>query len=339
MRVFPIAVREADEMSLLQEHAAFAKRHELASDPASSDVILIFGSSALEPQLLLDCKLYKTFPERCVSYTEEDYFLPLLPGLHTSAPNSIHTRIGRIFNYAYIARNGQHANRFVGETTSPIPIGASAEKRYLFTFLGGSTSFVRKRIFNLKFERSDVLVENTSSYWHWDNSQPDRLDRQKRYAEIMASSHFVLCPRGAGAGSIRFWEVMAAGVAPVLISDDYALPAGPDWERFLIRVPERDIANLPKILESRAESSAERGRLARKTFDEFFSIENEFDRVAELAARALRHAPPGEAYFRERHPAMIRTFQWKLKTHAALRASVLTALKTLHLKNPYQLNR
>jgi len=96
---------------------------------------------------------------------------------------------------------GQFQNRFLEETTSPVRIGMKAEKRYLFTFQGGSTSILRKRIYNLKFNRSDVLIENTSAYWHWDNSQPGRLERQRRYAETLAASHFVLCPRGTGAGS------------------------------------------------------------------------------------------------------------------------------------------
>jgi hypothetical protein len=339
VKVFLSAIRETDQMTLLRAHSSFSKSHELTSDPASSDVVLIFGSSALEPQLLLDFEIYKAFPDRCVAYTEEDHFLPLLPTLHTSAPRTIHTRIGRVFNYAYIARNGQHANRFIGETTAAVPIGVNAEKRYLFTFQGGSTSLVRKRLFNLDFKRSDVLIENTSSYWHWDNSQPDRVARQQRYADIVAASHFVLCPRGAGVGSIRFWEVMAAGVAPVLISDGYELTPGPDWDRFLIRVRERDIAKLPAILESHLESAAERGRLARKTFDEYFSVEKEFDQVVELAARALQHGPPGEEYFRTRQSAMIRSLQWRLKTRSVLRATALRTLKTLHLKSPYQLNR
>jgi hypothetical protein len=149
----------------------------------------------------------------------------------------------------------------------------------------------------------------------------------------------VLCPRGAGAGSNRFFEVMAAGVAPVLLSDNYALPPGPAWDTFLIQVRERDIAKLPEILEPYLESAAERGRLARQAFDEYFSIERGFDRIVELAALSLRHAPPTEEHFRKRQAVMIRRFELWCKTRTALRALVLKVLRALHLKNPYQLNR
>jgi hypothetical protein len=209
----------------------------------------------------------------------------------------------------------------------------------LFSFLGGSTSILRKRLFNLKFNRSDVLIENTSTYWHWDNSQPGRDEHQRRYAETLAASHFALCPRGAGAGSSRFFEVMAAGVVPVLLSDEYELTPGPAWDRFLIRVRERDIARLPTIIEPHLENAAERGRLARQAFDEYFAIDREFDCLVDLAARALRHDPPPEEYFRRRQMAMFRKFAWKRKTRTALRSMALGAIKALHLKNPYQMNR
>jgi hypothetical protein len=339
MKVYLGAVRETDQVSILESHATFSKSHEIVTDPFAADIILILGAPPFEPQRLLQYGLYKDFPERCAIYSEDDDCLPLIPGVHTNAPISQHTRIGRIFNYAHITRNGPCQNRFLEETTSPVPIGMKAEKRYFFTFQGGSTSILRKRIYNLKFNRSDVLIENTSAYWHWDNSQPGRLERQRRYAETLAASHFVLCPRGAGVGSYRFFEVMAAGVAPVLLSDDYALTPGPAWDTFLIQVRERDIAKLPEILEPYLESAAERGRLARQAFDEYFSIEREFDRIVELAALSLRHAPPREEHFRKRQAAMIRRFAWKRNARAALRSAALKLMKTLHLKNPYQMNR
>jgi Exostosin family len=339
MKVYLGALRETDQVEILQDHAAFSRNHEIVSSPSAADLILVLGASAREPQQLLDYEAYKAFPDRCAIYTEEDDYLPLLPTVHTNARRGLHTRIGRVFNYAHITRNGRHQNRYVGETTSAVPIGRTEQKRYLFSFLGGSTSIVRKRLFNLKFNRSDVLIENTSAYWHWDNSQPDRDERQRRYAETLAASHFALCPRGAGAGSSRFFEVMAAGVAPVLLSDEFELTPGPAWDQFLIRVRERDIARLPTILERHLDSAGERGRLARHAFDEYFAIDREFDCLVDLAARALRHEPPAEEYFRRRQIAMFRQFEWKRKTRAAVRSMALGALKALHLKNPYQMNR
>jgi len=339
MKIYIEALRETEQVGILKNHASFSKRHEIVSCPSAADLILVVGASAREPQQLLGREIYKAFPDRCAIYTEEDEYLPLFPTVHTNAKIGLHTQIGRVFNYAHITRNGRHQNRFVGETTSDTPIGSTAQKRYLFSFLGGSTSILRKRLFNLKFNRSDVLIGNTSSYWHWDNSQPDRDAWQRRYAETLAASHFVLCPRGAGAGSSRLFEVMAAGVAPVLLSDSYALTPGPAWDKFLLRVRERDIRRLPAILEPHLAGAAERGRLARQAFEEFFAIDREFDQIVDLAARALQHPPPAEEYFRRRHMAMFRRFERKRKMRTVLRSLVLESLKVLHLKNPYQMNR
>ncbi len=339
MNVYLAPLRETDQTDILTAHAAHSREHQLVSSPSLADLILVLGASSLDPRQLLDHPLYKNYPDRCAVYTEEDDYLPLLPTIHTNACAGLDTRIGRVFNYAHISRNGRHQNRFVGETSSAAPIGRAAEKQYLFSFLGGSTSILRKRLFNLNFNRADVLIQNTSAYWHWDNSQPDREARQRRYADVLAASHFVLCPRGAGAGSSRFFEVMAAGVAPVLLSDAYQLTPGPEWDRFLVRVRERDIARLPALLEPLLHTAAERGRLARQAFDEFFAVDREFDAIVLLAARALHHHPPPEDYFRRRQMVLFRRFERRRKTRAALRSLALAVLKALRLKNPYQMNR
>jgi hypothetical protein len=341
MRVHLTAISEADQpcVSMFHDRATCSKLHAFEPDPGRADLILLLGVFAMEPRKILDHAVYKAFPDRCAVYDEEDTYLPLVPGVYCSARSDEHTRAGRVFSYAYLSRNGRHLNPYLAETPGPAPRVRAIEKRYLFSFQGGSTSLVRKRLFNQRFNRADVLIEDTSSFHNWDESQPDRSRRQLHYAETIAASHFVLCPRGAGAGSIRFFEVMAAGVAPVLISDDYELPQGPAWERFLIRVAEKDISRLPGILETEQPTAKQRGQVARETFFSYFSVEHEFDQIVEHAALAIGHAGPPEAEFRGRQRAMIRRAQWKRRGRSAVRSAVLRALKALHLKNPYQMNR
>jgi hypothetical protein len=338
MNIHLAATQETDLLALLQTRAELSKEHRLAVDAGSADLILLLGNFGCSPHELLGHPLYKAFPERCAVYTEDDNYLPLVPGVYCSAHRDEHARCGRIFSYSYVTRNGRYKNQYLAETSS-VPLRPQGpERRYLFTFRGGSTSPLRKRLFNVRFDRDDVLIENTSTYYHWDDSQPDRQDRQRAYAETLAASHFVLCPRGAGTGTIRFFEVMAAGVAPVLLSDDYELPQGPDWDKFLLRVPERDVAKLPALLEAQVASAAQRGQLAREAYLEYFSVEREFDRIVELAARSLRHGPPAEEKFRSRQPALARRGRVWRKVRPLLRGAVLKTLKVLHLKYPYQIN-
>ena len=268
-------------------------------------------------------------------YTEDDNYLPLLPGIYCSARKDRNSRAGRTRSYSYVSRNGQYSNSFVAATAAAPDPG----KQFLFSFQGGSTSLLRKRLFNLRWNRPDILVENTSTYYHWDLAQPDRAGRQRRYADVLATSHFVLCPRGAGTGSIRLFEVMSAGVAPVLLSDRYLLPPHVAWQSFLLQVPERDIRSLPDLLEAERATSARRGQLARQAWLEHFSPQREWDAIIDGCAAALHHGPPAESSFRRSQHRLILRARLQRRLRTAARTAVLKTLKTLRLRSPYQLNR
>jgi hypothetical protein len=298
--------QEDELVALFEAHIALAKQHRLVADPHLADLVLILGRFGHTPHQVLDHPAYQAVPDRCAVYTEDDTYLPLLPGVYCSARRDQHTRAGRIFSYSYLSRHGRYRNQFIAQTASPAPAVAAPQMRYLFTFQGSASSRLRERLFKLKFDREDVLIEDTTQrYDHWQDTQPGHRDGQLAYAQAVASSHFVLCPRGAGLGTFRLFEVMAAGIAPVLLSDHYELPPGPAWDTFLVRVPEREIARLPALLEPLVASAAERGRQAREAYLEHFAVDREFDRVIELAARSLHHRGPAEAVFRRQQSTIV----------------------------------
>lgn len=330
MKIHLSPVNETELATLLPERAKHSV-HALTDSPEEADLILLIGSFGMDPHYLLEHPLYRAHPERCAVYTEDDNYLPLAPGVYCSAVEDEHLRAGRLSTYSYVSAGGRYGNQFV--------TGSVTEKKYLFSFMGGSTSLLRKRMFNLRFNRPDCLVENTSTYYHWDLDQPGRKEQQRRYAQVLAQSHFALCPRGAGTGTIRFFEVMQAGIAPVLISDNYPLPPHVAWDPFLLRIPEKDIARLPELLESHVTTAAERGRLARQAWLEHFAPEKEFDAIAAAAHAALRHGPPDEAEFRRRQASLIARAERRRKLRGFARNAVLRTLKALRIKSPYQMNR
>lgn len=332
MKIHLAPVDETELAVLLPARAVRSTRHTITPDPAVADLILFLGSFGQNPDRLLKHPLYQRWTGKSVVYTEDDNYLPLLPGIYTSARKDSNSRAGRTFSYSYVSRNGQYSNSFVTADHQPA-------KQFLCTFQGGSTSLLRKRLFNLEWNRPDILIENTSTYYHWDLTQPDRAERQRRYAETLAASHFVLCPRGAGAGSIRLFEVMSAGIAPVLISDDYLLPPHVDWPSFLLQIPEKDIARLPELLEAERPTSLHRGNLAQQAWQQHFSPEHEWDAIIDSCAAALHHGPPTEPTFRRQQRRIIWRSQLQRRLRAAARTAVLSTLKALHLKSPYQLNR
>ncbi len=332
MNVQLAPLNESELASLLRARAELSS-HTLVDHPEKADIILLAGSFGKEPDLLLRHPLYLRYPDRCAVYTEDDNYLPLAPGVYCSAEIDAHSRAGRTFSYSYLSRTGQFSNPFVSSPHLP------SERSLLFSFQGGSTSLLRKRLFNLKFNRPDTLIENTSTYYHWDLDQPDRQHRQQRYAKTLASSHFVLCPRGAGTGSIRLFEVMSAGIAPVLISDDYLLPSGPPWDKFLLRIPEKDIGRLPELLEPHLDSSYDRGRLALEAWQHHFSPALEFNAIINLCFAAIHHGLPSEDAFRKQQTHLIQRANTRRALRNLARSVVLRTLKILRIKSPYQMNR
>lgn len=65
-------------------------------------------------------------------------------------------------------------------------------------------------------------------------------------------SQFGLVPRGDSYFSYRFSEVLAFGIVPVVIADDWALPFDEiiDWDKASLRVRERELQHLPAMLEA-----------------------------------------------------------------------------------------
>lgn len=82
----------------------------------------------------------------------------------------------------------------------------------------------------------------TTPFWAT-TPKTEQEELRKRYLENLNDSQFILCPRGAGLNSIRFFEALRMGRIPVLIADDTKLPL--EWlvnyDNFVVRVPEADI--------------------------------------------------------------------------------------------------
>jgi len=75
---------------------------------------------------------------------------------------------------------------------------------------------------------------------YWMLGAAERLSWTELYAEQMRRTRFVLCPRGRGLNSRRFFEALAFGRIPVLITDAARLPLETriDYSRFVVQVPE-----------------------------------------------------------------------------------------------------
>jgi len=234
---------------------------EIVDDPARASLILVFDS--YDNRMIGELSWEVLISSKTVMYSEGDAGVPVLPGIYVNLTKR-HYRPGRTGSHGYLfylAENrGNSACRGV----------QAVEKRFLFSFAGRNSHRVRADIFRLLTGAAEAYIRDTSqAYDHWSADRPEEM--QSRYAETIRQSYFSLCPRGKGANCIRLFESMRMGVAPVLISDAWVLPEGPDWEQFLIRIPESQVAEIPGILERERHRALEMGELARKAYEAYFS--------------------------------------------------------------------
>jgi hypothetical protein len=299
---------------------ASPRLHQLADSPEEADLILCSGGwSSDYYRGIISSPSVRRFPEKCFIYSDNDLFLPLLPGAYTSAKNGMLSR-GRIAGAAYIASHSTLINPYVEPKRG--------EKQFLFSFMGGATSRLRKRLFRTAFNDPAIWIENTTSlYHHWADDLPNRSALQKRYVDTIAQSHFAICPRGAGRGSIRLFEVMAIGVAPVIISDGLILPRGPNWETCSLRVPEGDIGRLPELLRDQSHRSAELGRAARIEWEKHFAPDKIFNNIIDSCEWISRNRIYPEKWFRLVRPLVRTAVRTRWETRQYLRGIALRILK------------
>lgn len=243
----------------------------LIENPSEADLVFVtsVNSGTWHSHLWSSSWIHKN-ARRCFAISESDEPKPLLHGIYTSATKSLPFR-SRLRTAAY----GLAPAHWHHPLPPPRP---AAERKYLFSFIGRDSSPVRKEILTKLASHPHAWIEDTSRSFDMFNPDfPSRAEALTRYAEILSLSSFVLCPRGNGAASLRLFEAMKAGIAPVILSDDWLLPHGPDWCACSIRFPERELERLPAYLCARAGEAMRIGKAAREAFAWYFAPEVYFD--------------------------------------------------------------
>lgn len=87
------------------------------------------------------------------------------------------------------------------------------------------------------------LEEKERYFWSYQFTSEELLYEKTKYITNIVNSRFILCPRGTGHTSSRFFEAIWFGRIPILISDDVQLPLESviPWESLIIRVSEADM--------------------------------------------------------------------------------------------------
>lgn len=86
-------------------------------------------------------------------------------------------------------------------------------------------------------------------YLKQSNQKKREINRQK-FVDNIFNSDYILCLRGTGNYSFRFYETLSAGRIPVFVNTDSVLPLDDiiDWKKYCVWVEENEIERIDQIL-------------------------------------------------------------------------------------------
>lgn len=203
-------------------------------------------------------------------FSQDDSPLMWAPGVYASAGSRRDDRLVR--GGFYVPHHHREHPDFARRLEPNL-----VENDLLWSFVGSVATCPRVRGALMYLDDPRACAEDTERWhtklrWGWaENPDSGAQTAFDRYLGILQRSAFVVCPRGAGASSIRIFEAMQAGKCPVIVSDDWVPPAGPDWSACSIRVPESEVGRLPDILRAAEAGAAALGKAAREAWLEHFS--------------------------------------------------------------------
>jgi hypothetical protein len=250
--------------------------HTLVDNPDDAELILFAeGHTSVEAYYwsVWNHPVRRRYPERCLLYHDQDFVLPLLPGLYPALEI-------RDFDRAY-AVGAPYFGRITENPIKGALPPADGADSLLYSFVGSvPTHPVRGEIMKLGADERAHCEDSGAA--HWWTLEGDALARYlARFSDITRRSKFVLCPRGASPSTYRLYETMEAGRAPVIVSDAFTPPLGPDWSTFSLRVPEAEVASIPDLLRRREGAAQELGARARAAWELWFAPAVCFHRTVE----------------------------------------------------------
>ena len=275
--------------------------HSAVDDPNEANLILFVENSVNAGPYFEKVRrhpLYRARRAESYMFCSTDRFIPMLPGVYAAVERSWYwpswTRSG---HYVGVREDG-HLRYEPADGARP----------YLFSFVGSTVSHpVRRRLMSIRHPHA-LLIDTQAGPGDRGSLTPE--DYERRFADSVKSSAFILCPRGGGPSSFRLFEAMMLGRAPVIVSDQWVPPTGPDWDSFSVRVKQDEVHTIPDVLEARASEASRMGEAARAAWLDWFSEEVSFHRIVEscLELRSSASSRAGMCRYAP-HLQLLRPYQ------------------------------
>lgn len=267
---------------LLEKLRRYNPETNFASHPDHADLVLLVEEYSYKTwrhvAALKRCTFVRRYAEKILTLNHDDAARPFLPGLYTSLPQ-------HCFNPAvHMSCAYPETPHGLLESQAAVALPASAS---LATFRGMlRSSPVRGRLYE-RYQSDSAFrftIVDRPLFSH-------ATAEQEAYLQDLASSQYVLCPRGWAPVTYRLFEAMAMARCPVIISDDWVPIAGVDWSACSLRVRESDIGKLGGILRERRDQAASLGQNARQVWEQHFCEPERFRAFLRLATELQTRRP------------------------------------------------
>jgi hypothetical protein len=153
---------------------------------------------------------------------------------------------------------------------------------YATGFMGypGSSPLRERLVLSVAAEKRLKAFFDLAPKFHGHLSPLEKAERRSQYVAFLRSSLAILCPRGDGENSIRFFEALSMGRIPILLADSCLLPAEDliPYDDIILRITEGEVERAGELLHDwlAAQSSQqllERCRTAREVWETYFSLQ------------------------------------------------------------------
>lgn len=252
----------------------------LTDDAELADVIIfVENHPGNDPYFfeVLRHPIRRKFPSKSVLYHDADLSVTLMRTLSPSIERW-QMSAGFLRPFHYLARLCENQ---AAKSCSISDIEDDA-RQYLCSFVGTTrTHSIRKRLLEVRVPGS--FYHDTGQERAWELDSVRKNEYEQMFVGTTLVSHFVLCPRGCGPCTYRLFEAMQLGRAPVVISDQWVPPEGPDWDSFCLRISEREVDCIESVLCMNLDRSREMGVAARHAWETYFSPRVTLSRLVEQA--------------------------------------------------------
>jgi len=325
---------EKSVSQILRETLSACDEYFQVTCDCSTAQVIIFEND--DRRYILKSSEYLTWPQKCIVISETDLPTYFLPACYCANKKCLlSSKRAKTISYFLYRRAHQHP--YIK------PTKLKDKPVFLYSFVGGSTSWLRKRLFKLVKSSNDAYISATNEYENWNFSDSYLVVKrsiQKAYAETLENSIFILCPRGTASSSNRVFEVMEAGRIPVILSDSWVPIDSLPWSEFSIAIREKELCFVDRIIRQNQLHAQELANNARRVWEKYLAPPNDLKLLYEQIKLIQQER-------NESRELLIRNFFPLIDTYRYAKSIILGLIKFIILtgfyytgvKFPYSLNR